>query len=596
MLIFLVVLALTFETIWHQCGHKADRSYSFGRLHDLVDSGADEADDKHVENHHQKHAQLLKELVNRAGCEFMILGFIAFCIFVFNLGGGFEWMVKQFQSGSMHLPKTEGDWLHAAEVVHINMFCGMCVYFLITTRVVVGCTQRIKFWEHLALRRKQHCPFKVHGRGLKRIQYLDSDLAEYIHWRQYFVLKIGLMLSERHDMLKDVVERIGVSEEALLEEESKLNVVQQFQDYVEREFNFGAYLAFSVEDGVLDTIRVHPITWSFMIVLFVLFALFARFLKLAITRLMPYFLVITAITMCTMKYVVHKKRQRIFSNAFAQRADAASGSSSKDAPKLKMSSKGSLQRFAISLHTKHHTEMLVLRCLQILLFLMSYVFARTALDMQLWKKEPLSALLYMSLFGLLFAVLLHALPDSVPLFLGIMAMPPYVDQTNFAAFCDVLFDGHSLLTRTPGVTYDQESLFPVAPSTPRGKSMMMSEMARSSYGAGQGKCTEAAIPRGSPPSTPPKGVENGPRGAADVPLVSEAAINHPVPDVWGKTLDSHYERILREWLGEVYGHDPSTDIDGLIARYKSCEDQLIEKVVRERGVAPPRMAGMQVKV
>merc|ERR1712151_414257 len=89
-------------------------------------------------------------------------------------------------------------------------------------------------------------------------------------------------------------------------------------------------------------------------------------------------------------------------------------------------------------HVRHRTEFFMLRSLQVLLFLISYSFSQTILDFDLWSTAPLKALLNNSLFLLLFVALVHVLPKSVPLFLSIMAMPPYVDHANLATFRTVL--------------------------------------------------------------------------------------------------------------------------------------------------------------
>lgn len=429
MLMFLVALALVFETLWHQCLHMADHSYSFGRLHALMDSGdvhsGVEGGSCH-DSHDMKHAQLSKELVNRAGGEFMTLGFLACTIFCWNASGGFKWMVSEFPSHQMHLPKTEEDWLHMAEIVHINLFVGMCIYFLVLTRIVQGCVQKLKSWEQLKLRRKFQHGLNTNvvssPHGMRRIQFLDADLAEYIHWRQYFMMKMGDMLQRRPEMFTDILERIGLpplSEPGV--SGGRSGIVASFQEYLDREFAFSAYLAFSVEDGILDTIRIHPITWTFLLLLFFVFACVHRFEKVALSRLMPFFLTLVFILMVLMRYIILSKKNSI--------AKQASG--------LKVRSLKPLNA-ASELHSRHNTEIFLLRCLQILLFLMSYVFSRTLLDLDLWRRRPLEALLYASLFSLLFAALVHMLPESVPLFLGIMAMPPYVDETNFQTFRAVL--------------------------------------------------------------------------------------------------------------------------------------------------------------
>jgi len=90
---------------------------------------------------------------------------------------------------------------------------------------------------------------------------------------------------------------------------------------------------------------------------------------------------------------------------------------------------------------RYSTEILALRLFQVLLFFMSYVFARTLLDVHDWEHNFYFTALYCMLFVLIFAIFGHLLPKEVPRFLAIMALPPYIDGQNLAIFRDVLLKG-----------------------------------------------------------------------------------------------------------------------------------------------------------
>eukprot|EP00746_Dinoflagellata_sp_MGD_P021662 gnl/MRDRNA2_/MRDRNA2_15056_c0_seq1.p1 gnl/MRDRNA2_/MRDRNA2_15056_c0~~gnl/MRDRNA2_/MRDRNA2_15056_c0_seq1.p1 ORF type:complete len:265 (+),score=47.39 gnl/MRDRNA2_/MRDRNA2_15056_c0_seq1:2-796(+) len=93
-----------------------------------------------------------------------------------------------------------------------------------------------------------------------------------------------------------------------------------------------------------------------------------------------------------------------------------------------------------SFHEKYETEVMLLRFLQVVLFFISYIFARTVGDFHDWKEKPQEVGLYTLLFLFLFAVLSHVLPKQVPLFLAVMALPPYVDDGNFKMLLSVIDD------------------------------------------------------------------------------------------------------------------------------------------------------------
>lgn len=81
----------------------------------------------------------------------MTLGFLAFCIFLFNSFGGFEWCVGNAHDHGIDLPHTSDDWLHIAEAVHMQLFLGMIIYFAIISRALRGSMVMIQKWERPGL-------------------------------------------------------------------------------------------------------------------------------------------------------------------------------------------------------------------------------------------------------------------------------------------------------------------------------------------------------------------------------------------------------------------------------------------------------------
>merc|ERR1719506_3345001 len=89
----------------------------------------------------------------------------------------------------------------------------------------------------------------------------------------------------------------------------------------------------------------------------------------------------------------------------------------------------------------YNVELWFMRCLQVMLFLISYMFSRTLLDFNSWKKDVWSNLIVVISFALLFSLLCRFLPARVCYFLALMALPPYVDETNLGAFFATLEGG-----------------------------------------------------------------------------------------------------------------------------------------------------------
>merc|ERR1712039_808199 len=100
-------------------------------------------------------------------------------------------------------------------------------------------------------------------------------------------------------------------------------------------------------------------------------------------------------------------------------------------------------------HERHETQMIPLRALQIIIFLISYVSASTVADMDDWKTRFDTTLLHSSLFAILYMALVSVLPSQVPIFLAMMAMPPMVDAVNLDFFYAVIEEQLKTLPAEP---------------------------------------------------------------------------------------------------------------------------------------------------
>lgn len=82
-----------------------------------------------------------------------------------------------------------------------------------------------------------------------------------------------------------------------------------------------------------------------------------------------------------------------------------------------------------------------MRFLQIFLFVISYTFSRTLIEFKDWQENfewqaPLASSL-----AILFLLLLFVLPAYVPVFLELMALPPFLDKDNLSIFFAVIDEG-----------------------------------------------------------------------------------------------------------------------------------------------------------
>mmetsp|Transcript_58027 Transcript_58027/g.149356 ORF Transcript_58027/g.149356 Transcript_58027/m.149356 type:complete len:542 (+) Transcript_58027:1-1626(+) len=442
-LIALVCLALLFETVWHYAVHHVDDSYGYGKLTDQVALGnAPEHESRYKQTH---HVQLYKELTNRMGGEFMTLGFLAFNVFIFNNAGGFKLLATHFPSGNFSLPRDDQDWLHLVELVHVQLFVGMIFYFFLISRIVAGAVSQIREWEQLRLRRVTASQHEAHhvtfgGRDIAhhKLQAADHDLAKYLTWRAFFLERLLRWSDSRPLLYRELLRSLDIDPRQSHGQDQH----DRFYRQTESRFAFSAYLALNVEEGIRDSIVVHRTTWLAVLGVLVIFELLCRFAHVDITAATPVFIVIVLVILFLMGWVVRKRVARIDRFAGEQgrwyktnsasiaedsrQADDTSGPVA-TARSSTMRTHASQHTTSVSIantvdikdnhnnnfHQQHSTEMFTMRLLQIVIFMISYVFARYALDIHGWETKPQIVLLYCSLFLLLFGLLSHILPRQV---------------------------------------------------------------------------------------------------------------------------------------------------------------------------------------
>jgi len=483
--ITLVICALLFEGCHHVIAHNAHKTYAYGKLQRLHPEMTDHA---HSHGHmHEFRVPLLAHLVDRLSEEFMILGLLAFLVFVFREVGGFDKVLELFppEEAEIHLPGTASDWLHMVENVHMKLFLGMIIYFVLVSRIVTGCTHSIATWEEMRILRRNSLS-TLENLGSSESSPDDivdrTQLRRYGRWRSYFIFSVINWKDRRpklyEEMLKHMFGTIGDS--------SGDESVQAVHKALDDHFPFSAYLAYSVRECSKDTVEVHKTTWGVVLVLFVFFALIQRYADMILIHTMPVFIALAFIQLFGLRFVVRRFRERVeTSGSRAIRSCSKSGleaaekvihqmglesdgpsSMAGDAWRTDVDGSRSVSSFGSrwrpagtgnhhdappmleeeapkcvppeSFHERHTTELWVLRGVQAVLFVLSYACARTVGDFNDWRSRPQQVLIIASSFTVLFLLLMNMLPKYVPLFAALMALPPYVDRGNVQTFLRVL--------------------------------------------------------------------------------------------------------------------------------------------------------------
>lgn len=440
LLIVFVFIALAFEVVWHFVQHSAKHSYRYGRLHDQI---CNELDAEEKDSHgNLKHIRLYSQLVSRMGGEFMTLGVLAFMIFVFNQAGWFKGFVTRFPSCSIdehcfHLPSTESDLLHLAELAHVKLFLGMLLYFVLIFFLVRGSVHQIQDWEKLRLRLLSQRSGEVPTVGSNA---MDKDLHKHMLWCDYFLERILGWRAERPALFQKVLEALHIDPRA-----------EDIRRRIDERFSLSAYLALNLESGVEDSIQVHLQTWFAVIFLFSFFALLHRYAEIALMQVLPWFIAVAFALLLAMWLLNRYQKRKMMQFVMQCQANRESGNSSSSSPVNCSPAPGSDAQRGVSqnepgslgIHQRFATERHTLRVLQVFMFCISYAFATVMVDKEDWAEQFDHTLLLVLLFTVLFVVLAKFLPHMVPVFLAIMSFPPFVDDGNLAAFFKVLHNDHN---------------------------------------------------------------------------------------------------------------------------------------------------------
>jgi hypothetical protein len=325
-----------------------------------------------------------------------------------------------------------------AEVVHMKLFLGMILYFALIYLMVQGSEKKIKSWERLRLRRlsRGHSDHDVYKpasskQGLELKSAADQELVDFLQLRSYFADQVQNWKIRRPRLYEEVLATLGI-DDGLDEHDRREVVSATFQTH----FSLSAYLSWNIEAGVCDTIRVHTATWASIVVLFMIFALVHRYVQWKMRYIVIPIAVLAFMLLCCMWRMSIQWEKTVAKHISERKSMYAveEGSHSLTfAPN---------EELKPSIHQRFNTEKMMLRILQVFIFLLANVTTDVVLDPDGWKKE-LTVMLVECMGFLLFFIFLSIFLRRVPIFLMVMACPPYVNKENLTILTNTLRD-HSL--------------------------------------------------------------------------------------------------------------------------------------------------------
>ncbi|CAE7756232.1 unnamed protein product [Symbiodinium sp. CCMP2456] len=339
----------------------------------------------------------------------------------------------------------------------------MMMYYLLVFGIVRGAVQKLKSLERLRLRRiSNKAVYRSPSTALQATSR-DEELREYLCLREYFIHKVLLWRYSRPRIYANLKAKLGIppdAPEATLEEKELID--KQIKEMMDDCFAFSSYLALNVEKGVKDSIELHAGTWIAIIILFSVLALLYRFAQVNILDMMPLFVAVALLLLLLMVMLTKWRLRAIQDHSQSWLQDALNFPSestdgvhartviprvttaSASASNFGTPAEESVIGATLKGRGRFSPEMYINRFLQIFLFVISYTFSRSVVEFNAWKRHFEFTLLLAAGFVILYLLLLYLLPSYVPVFLQLMALPPFLDDDNLKVFLSVLDDDFAL--------------------------------------------------------------------------------------------------------------------------------------------------------
>eukprot|EP00284_Hemiselmis_tepida_P002432 CAMPEP_0174953240 /NCGR_PEP_ID=MMETSP1355-20121228/95772_1 /TAXON_ID=464990 /ORGANISM="Hemiselmis tepida, Strain CCMP443" /LENGTH=771 /DNA_ID=CAMNT_0016200945 /DNA_START=81 /DNA_END=2396 /DNA_ORIENTATION=+ len=259
-LMIMIVVVVIFEHSHHwfhkYCEHRDKR-----RLNSVQEE-AEEVDEEQRQIRHflTRHSSVFKgshmsAVLDRFTDELMVLGFIAFVVWVFRKAGGFHDGLVNKNYG----PPDGTAMLHVVEDTHMALFINMCLYFIIlffSIQHVEFVSEQYGRFEKIIQQENTNGQIVTpkHRTGCfvstvfeSEREYFSRMLDEYRNMRQFFVQWIV-----DHDIIE-----LGVHG-------AETDVLKK---QVMEGFDFACYLRMGIEAYIMDMIAVHTSTWMILFIL-----------------------------------------------------------------------------------------------------------------------------------------------------------------------------------------------------------------------------------------------------------------------------------------------------------------------------------------
>lgn len=366
-LVVLVLMAIIFEKVHHTAEHFVEGTYQFGQ-----------PTAHQVGHHHRRHqtVPLFKSLFIRASGEFMVLGFLAFVVWLFNQAGFFEEVAHSLdQHHTIKLPVTAGALLHTVENVHMQLFIAMIIFFLflgVALRFTLMLEAR---FEKANLRilglLKDGTSCEVWLRQQNHVTNI------FYHYREWFFSSLAAW-SGRWDLADEVLKKLiprvkeiyDAEDVDEADEEKEPNVPVLLRTW----FPFDTYLALNCRFVIDCLIEFHVTTWVFIMVIYIIQAQIHRDAKANLDMSSPFWIAVCFLCLVLASVWVAVHARSVAKNDVDQDVRSACAS-------------------CPMFHHLHPAQCFV-RVVQVCCFFTCYEVAHVIGDSHMWKQYPMLTTTY----------------------------------------------------------------------------------------------------------------------------------------------------------------------------------------------------------
>lgn len=314
----------------------------------------------------------------------------------------------------VHFPANGDDLVYTMRMVNMHIFLAMIFFFIVNFHIIRATIKTIEEFmeledaERYRLYRGGVFVNESEGSASSR-QYDESkdwkpqqnitivhSRHEYNNLRKFFITQV--MHDDRiTDWLK---QRLEVDDEEFEQLMKKLPLYR--------------YFALSLKCSILELIEITERVWVTIFFCFLVFACLAFFFHIAFVSLAPFFICAVIACVAGQWYAVR----------YLSAHDTAEGADTKV--------------LGHSIHQRTHTEHWLGIFMQMCFFFICFSFARVLASKFLWESNLFLSLIMLCAMIVLWLLHIYYGSSIIPMFMVVMAMPPYIDPLNLANLCVVL--------------------------------------------------------------------------------------------------------------------------------------------------------------